>query len=92
MTRATMSNNADALLREAVRASGLQEVGGDRYDGVTLEGTLEEWGALAQSALTLREGARGSDRRVLTHAIQRNPAMHAVAQVFWDFRRWNWKN
>ncbi len=80
MTRtANMSCNAEALLRDALRASGLVAVEGHRYDGVAYAGTIAQWGAFAHATLDARSTARGTDRAVLTRVLRRNPALQSMS-------------
>jgi len=86
MTRtATMSCNAEALLRDALRASGLVAVEGHRYDGVAYAGTIAQWGAFAHATLDARSTARGTDRAVLTRVLRRNPALHTLTTWGWSY-------
>ncbi|MGB1712587.1 MAG: hypothetical protein ACPHP1_08500 [Miltoncostaeaceae bacterium] len=88
--RATISNNAAAPLIDAIAASGLTEGTNYRYDGITLEGTLEQWAALAEATIALYADAVGSEKNVLRAALRRNPAMTALVAGFSDYR-WHTK-
>jgi hypothetical protein len=78
----TLSLSAAASLSAAIKESGLTETGNDRYDGVTLKGTMEQWANLGEATIALYQRESGTERVVLNHAAQRNPAIAAVVCAF----------
>lgn len=85
--RADMSNNAAALLHDLIKASGLREEAGARYDGTHLEGTLDQWAALGDATVALYQRSRGANKRILLASARRNPALRALAFGFFAARR-----
>lgn len=84
---ATISNHAAASLADAIAASGLIEGDNFRYDGITLEGTLAQWAALAEATIALYASAAGSEKNVLRAALSRNPAISSLVVAFGGYRK-----
>jgi len=85
--RATISNNAATTLHEAIAASGLTESDNWRYDGISLEGSLEQWATLAEATIALYADAARGERTVLRAALNRNPAICGLVAAFNGYRK-----
>ena len=88
---ADISTNAWRLLKSEVKASGLVEVQGDRFDAVTLCGSLEQWGALADASLATRATHSGSNRGSITRSLRGNPAVRSLVSIGSGYIDWTWR-
>ena len=81
LPHASLSNHAAAQLGKAIEAAGLTPCENWRYDGVSYEGTIEQWAQVAEAAVALYAVHGSTERRVLRAAFERNPAGCLILQA-----------